>query len=396
MTEQKPQKIEENQKKIDNSRRSGLLTRRDFLRAMAGGVAAGLTAGLWINSKNRSSIDSSPPLDSEIRIHELISQIESLSLEELELQVFHEYPVIPNIESMSKRINQITIIEEGSTLMKAGTSVAVGLLESIYAEDVDQSQIDLGIEQYKLDLVLRYLQIAPGSINSASVIGTDVNQLLHDPLFCTDMLQMNCPPNMSVIDAYIENFDPSVSINFFGTNAVRYEISLEDFATNIQELIDHYVLKGVIPILTTFPHPPNSSDEVYRAWFEEPIPIVHPGQTEEEVIENDIEFRSHMLPQNALKYNLLLLKIAERNQIPIINLERGVVESALHNGTRTVDQYSDEIDPEHFSQQRIDFLNPTLTNPLHVPPEGELFQYGEEAVSYFVIQTLYGILLHQQ
>lgn len=367
-----PQSTPEDQRKM---------SRRQFLRwgAKATGVVAGAAIlgelGVDVNRVNAQEVKETS---------EIIAGIEAMSLDQLEAEVFENYPVIPEIAPIADRINQIARIPEGSYIMKAGTSVSRGILESIYS--VDPNDINLRNEQYKVNEVLEHCQIPQDALEACTVEGADVDQLLYEPLFCRG--PMHCPPNTSVVDAYIDYYDPKASINFIGTNMVRNGYTLEEFANSTEEMINHYIDKGVIPILTTFPQPPNSTDEEYRVWFNEPVPIVHPGQNEQDVIQSEIEYRSSYLPENALKYNVLLLKLAEKHQIPIINTERGVVEMAKGNGTVQPNENWSEIDPQHFSSKRH-------PESLTLPDRGSKFETGEEAVSYFTVQTLYEILAHQ-
>ncbi|MEO8581745.1 MAG: hypothetical protein ABI425_04195 [Patescibacteria group bacterium] len=358
------------------------MNRREFLRLavktgvslVGGAVLSDLT--LRGNPRASSNEEDSKLQESELttRIQELITDIKKMSLTELEQQIFNECPVIPHLAQVKEHLQQITDIPKGSILLKAGTSVAWNMLQSIYGTDVNPDQINFGAEQEKLRLVLEYFQLPSWALEQASLLGEDIDQLLHDPLFCskkprdvvTSPYSMPCPPNLSVIDAYIDYFHSKVAINFVGTNLMHNEVSLEEFAMKLKDLIQHYLSKNVIPILTTLPHPPNDNSEVYREWY---------GESKETIF----------LPENALRYNLLIVKLAELYQVPLINLERGVVELAEHDGTVFLSSMTTQIDPIHFSHT-------PEKHPLRKPEADKKFQTGEEAVSYFTVLTLYELL----
>lgn len=355
------------------------ISRRDFLKgsvAMGGALA----------TRNVPSLDVEQQAEIEQPLEELVAEVEALSLEDLEYEMYEKYPVVPDIEPIRDRLNTITDIPENSNLMKAGTSVASGMLESIFGENIDQREIDLGQEQFKLELVFSHFQIPPESFDGAVLTGSDAVGLL-DPMQCSSEI---CRPNESTLDAYVREYNPKVAINFVGTNMLRGRTSLMDFANNIEMLIDYYVSKGVVPILTTMPLPANDTDEEYVEWFNNPVvPETKDlyGKPVEEWIEEEIEYRSVFRPGNAFKHNVLLLRMSEKYEVPIINLQRGIVESVVENGNVMPSATVPERDPAHFSHVR-----PEEVNALKLPATGGEFATGEEAVSYFTIQTLYEIL----
>ncbi len=356
-------------------------SRRDFLKG-----AGLLLAGKALHFK----MPENSQTQTEKTVQDLVKEVESLSEAELHKELFQNYAVVPDITPIKDRLNAITTIPEGSTLMKTGTSVAHGMFESIYGEGINQSEINLGDDQYKAEVVQKYLEIPNGALNAAVISGIDAPQLLYDSMFCVTSEALPCPPGKSVIDAYIDHYNPKIAINFIGSNMIRNNTSLEDFGKNAEELIQHEIDRGIIPILTTIPEAPTATEEPYKSWFENPKAVVDPGQSPEDAKKEEIKYRTVSRPENTMKYNVLLLKIAEQHQIPIINLQRGVVESALSNGTITAEETNwGEVDPEHFSYAHE-------TSPLTVQNIDQKFQYGEVAVSYFTIETIYNILEGQK
>ncbi|MEO8581753.1 MAG: twin-arginine translocation signal domain-containing protein [Patescibacteria group bacterium] len=364
------------------------LSRRDFLKGL-GVAGAALTTAAVV-----PSFLSEGKVRAEDGIEELLSQIESMSLVELEQAIFHEYPVIPDLEKIGERLKSITDISKGGTLMKSGTSVAWGMLRSIYGDNVNQESIDFGDEKYKLEKVLEYFQIPFWAIDICAISGVDIGQLIHDSYTCIGLTQeqrpfdvppMPCLPNTGVNDSYIEHFKPDVALNFIGTNLIRHGTSLNDFALQVQELITYYLSNGIIPILTTFPQPKNSTDEVYKNWFEHPKLYIPADKKAEDVVNEALKDRVLFVPERAFKYNILLLKMAEMYQIPIINTERGAVERAQNDGIVTTEYGGAEIDPLHFSKL-LDIP------PFEMPKENEKFRYGEQTITYFTVQTLYELL----
>lgn len=367
------------------------MSRRDFLGAV--GTFFGKTALEKVpHLEARVSTAKQEDEPSRKTIEEIVAEVEAMSLEELEHALYVEYPPVPDIKPIADRINAITDIPEGSTLMKAGTSVAGLQLSSLYGETIDPSEIDLGDEQFKVEKVFSHLNIPHGAMDSATISGVDIPGLF-DPMLCRNEL---CAPGEGVVDAYLSRYEHTkVSINFIGTNLVRQKASLKEFAEFTQFLLDYYVDNNVIPILTTFPHPRNANEEPYKSWFENPAPLekesLH-GRDPEEWMKEEIEQHKLFLPENALKYNVLLLKLAELNQIPIINVQRGIVEMAENNGSLlpTEEILIPEVDPLHLSSSYGG-----ASKALTLPPEGRKFPTAEEAVSYFTVQTLYEILEHQ-
>lgn len=360
------------------------VTRRTFLKAAALALAASQFSGERVVDKPRMQ-------DNKNRA-ELVAEINAMSLEELETEVYKKQSVIPDSAPIADRLSEITRIEEDSVIMNVGTSVGRMSLDSVFGDGIDPREVDFGEEQDKYELFLQYFRIPEGMREACTIEMIDIWDLINSPSSCQrSNSDMHCEPGVSVVDNYINQFDPKVAINFIGTAYVRSKLDLETFAWAVEDALDHYISKGVIPVLTTFPQPPNSDEEPYKSWFSDPKIIVHPGQTVEKVREETIDYRSSMLPENALKYNVMLIKLAEIYQIPIINLQRGVVESAENNGTAVPGPYfySDEIDPEHFSSTH------RYLTPLKVPTDGSKFESGEQAASYFIVQTLCDMVANQ-
>ncbi len=346
------------------------LSRRDFLK-----LSGAATAHAALTLTGVAAVAES----FQVQPESIAQRVENMPLSELEALVYEKTPVVPDIAEISERLQGIARIEPGGKLMKAGSSVAQGMLKSAFGED---AEVNLGREQGVFDEVQRYFHFPEGAIEAASVVGSDMDTLLYESMYCRG--PMPCPPNTSVIDAYIDYYHPWVSINFVGSNLVRRDVPFEVFEGFVETYINHFVHKGVIPIMTTFPHPRSSEHEPYNTWFNDPQPIGGRGMTKEEEATEQIEYRSSMLPENALKYNAILIEVAKKYQVPIINLQRGVVESAANNGTwLAMPPRMPEIDPEHFSHS-IGEARSTLT----LPPTGGRFENGEQAVSYFTLLTL--------
>lgn len=349
------------------------ISRRKFLRwGAAGAAAAGLAvAGIRLR-QNKDDVEptSTPSLES------IVAKVESMPLSELERLMYVETPVIPDMEKFGDELDRFGIAKDSSVWL-TGSSVALGMGESIQV-GVDESFSD----------VMSYFNfhLPVGDIVDANIAyGADIPAFF-SPSFCQN--ETYCGPNDSLAEGFVNYYHPKISINFFGTNMVRNKVTLKEFADNFDELVRFYKDRGVFPILTTFPEPPNAKEEPYRSWFESPSAIVRPGENEAEKVREEIEYRSSMRPENALKYNALIIEIARMHEIPVINLQRGVVESAKYNGTVTaLDRNDNDIDPEHFSSYRE-------PRPLAIPQDGEKFEKGEQAVSYFVLEALSGVLKH--
>jgi lysophospholipase L1-like esterase len=59
--------------------------------------------------------------------------------------------------------------------------------------------------------------------------------------------------NPCATDQELSAIDPAVDVVMFGTNEVRYGWTLDDFATNLWNLIDLSIGRGVVPIMSTIP-----------------------------------------------------------------------------------------------------------------------------------------------
>src|SRR5581483_11720708 len=99
----------------------GQLSRRGFLK-IAGVLTLGLTAGLPVRLHAQETDFSG-----------MISEVERMSLSEMQDQIFKKYPVIPDIPRLKGRLNKISNLSSGVKLMKSGSSVSMGMLGSIFS-----------------------------------------------------------------------------------------------------------------------------------------------------------------------------------------------------------------------------------------------------------------------
>lgn len=98
-----------------------------------------------------------------------------------------------------------------------------------------------------------------------------------------------CQPGEKPLECEIRVMKPAFAFILFGGNEVRsFDMGLDVYSNQIQQLIDVTTTRGVIPILTTFPHAPD-------------------------------------FHENATAYNEALRSIAADQQIPLIDLEAAVL-----------------------------------------------------------------------
>lgn len=147
------------------------------------------------------------------------------------------------------------------------------------------TQLQASIDYFSHDAFTRDSLASESAFNSASVL---------DSFRVPEEGKDICQPGEKPLECEVRVMKPAFAFILFGGNEVRsFDMGLDVYSNQIQQLIDVTTTRGVIPILTTFPHAPD-------------------------------------FHENATAYNEALRSIAADQQIPLIDLEVAVLP--LPNG----------------------------------------------------------------
>jgi hypothetical protein len=187
-------------------------------------------------------------------------------------------PVVPAIDEAMR-----TVFARGQTVgNNAGVVVKVGDSNSAnryYLTPINTSPVDLGPYDFLLDTVLFFAPALPQEHVTARV-GLNAYSLF-DPSWSTAQCQSGETP----LACEYRLHRPSVAIVMFGPNDIR-ALNSERWRDQMERLVEESLASGVIPVLTTF-----SS------------------------LESDPD-----LAQQALRFNLILVEVANQYDVPLINL----------------------------------------------------------------------------
>lgn len=191
--------------------------------------------------------------------------------------------------------------------------------------------LQASLDYFSPDAFTRDSLASESAFNSASVL---------DSFRVPDEGKDICQPGEKPLECEIRVMKPAFAFILFGGNEVRsFDMGLDVYSNQIQQLIDVTTTRGVIPILTTFPHAPD-------------------------------------FHENATSYNEALRSIAADQQIPLIDLEVAVLP--LPNGGVS------EEDGFHMSQRGI--RGDVTDNWIML--NGEETQYGATLRNLLTLQML--------
>ncbi|MDX1992461.1 MAG: GDSL-type esterase/lipase family protein [bacterium] len=187
-------------------------------------------------------------------------------------------PVVPAIDEAMR-----AVFTRGQAAgNNAGVVVKVGDSNSAnryYLTPINTSPVDLGPYDFLLDTVLFFAPALPQEHVTARV-GLNAYSLF-DPSWGTAQCQSGETP----LACEYRLHRPSVAIVMFGPNDIR-ALNSERWRDQMERLVEESLAAGVIPVLTTF-----SS------------------------LESDPD-----LAQQALRFNLILVEVANQYDVPLINL----------------------------------------------------------------------------
>lgn len=129
------------------------------------------------------------------------------------------------------------------------------------------------IDYFSADAFKRDSLASESAFNSASVL---------DSFRVPDEGKDICQPGEKPLECEIRVMKPAFAVILFGGNEVRsFDMGIDVYSNQIQQLIDVTTTRGVIPILTTFPHSPDFhenanayNEELRRIAFDRQIPLI--------------------------------------------------------------------------------------------------------------------------
>lgn len=223
------------------------------------------------------------------------------------LRDLYALPVLPTISDQMKQLyihGRDDLRNYSYVITKVGDSLSA---DPLYLRPMSQPMVALGPYDYLADTIT-YFGASTSVDSVAAHVGMNTYTVL-DPTWADKSL---CQPNESPLDCEYRRKRPSIALIMYGPNDVLH-ISDAEYDVQMRAIVDDTIKHGIIPVLSTFSYDPNS-----RLW------------------------------NQAVQFNLRLIKIADDYHVPLIN---------LWLAARALPSYGLDTDHTHMKHWGLDNLS---------------------------------------
>jgi hypothetical protein len=260
----------------------------------------------WDGWVMRGYLTLSPNLRlSEVPVNREVSDDDPTSQQRESFRRLYGTPIItPHIDTMRAIfLRGQEMGNRADVITKVGDSVTA---DERYLQPMSQPGALLGPFDF-LAPTLTYFGEGAGEASVAARIGM-TSYVVLDPMWADPS---QCEGGETPLACEYRRRQPSIAFIMFGANDVQH-MTYEEYAVQIDEIVDLTLDAGIIPVLSTFSYSPDNA----------------------------------LFPQS-LEFNLRVLEIAEAQQVPLIN---------LWAAARALPDYGLDIDGIHMLQSGFRYL----------------------------------------
>lgn len=215
---------------------------------------------------------------SEVEVNSSLADADVTTIADERVAALYAVPIISSVRPTMQLIYRRgqALGNEANVVTKVGDSVTA---DPIFLAPMNREDNELGPYDY-LEDTLRFFgeDVVVTSIAARISLTT---YSVFDPMLADGS---QCERNETPLACEYRVRKPSVSFIMFGANDVRH-IDVEDFDTQMRQIVEETLAHGVIPVLSTFSYDPNA-----RWWSQ------------------------------ALDFNLAVVDIADDYDVPLVNL----------------------------------------------------------------------------
>jgi hypothetical protein len=236
-----------------------------------------LNARETVRILERNSIGNWVHILHRLRVNTTVPDADANGYEGGEIAALYQAPVIPNISPEMREVymNGLALGNHGNAITKVGDSVTAN---RIYLTPMILGNQELGPYDY-LDETIRYFgaSLEPDSVAARKGLSSFG---VFDPLYAI----RECDPNESPLACEYRIKKPSVAFIMFGPNDI-WQMEADEFEAQMRLLVQETLMRGIIPVLTTF-----STDPRKNSW------------------------------EPSIDFNVAVINIAHDYHVPVMNL----------------------------------------------------------------------------